>query len=392
MTQEHAVAAALAQTKYLAAREQNPCSSQLPPIPTKQAAMRELTRGRIVRQHRGAGELPVTGADLLLANDKLAELLIDVTANVHEGYAARDLNRADIRARVITASEFVNHSSNQHGHALTLPAINLPDAKPRGILTIAQARMGRRVIVDAIQGYLGREARSVTVQVGPGQVVAYWMVPTLRVQWPAGGSLRKFVRTLLRSFDAVTGTRLSEQRRGSFHRDEPDVQAALCALGVAANLGLLIVERINTRDATGSSASTLWDTLGQFTRTTGIPILCMATPGAATALAEYSSAAGELAVHGPHVLTPPERDSRSWRAASTAIFDAYLRTEDFPLPPEWLLSALWDVSLGIYGLATKVCRHVDMRLSGKPRKCRGISALYRVGVSAERKARSGARS
>lgn len=39
--------------------------------------------------------------------------------------------------------------------------------RQRGIFTVAQARMGRRVIVDAIPGYLGRGIRPVTVVRGP---------------------------------------------------------------------------------------------------------------------------------------------------------------------------------------------------------------------------------
>ncbi|CAJ0790285.1 hypothetical protein LMG7141_02344 [Ralstonia condita] len=365
MAQEYA-AGALAQTRFKAVMaEQNPCSAQLPPTPTKLAAMSELTRGLFVRTHRAVGGAAADHADLLLGNDELALLLINVAATVREGYSARDLRRADFRARVITASEFVHHSSGQHGHTLSLPAANLPDAKPRGVLVIAQARMGRRVIADAIQDFIGRNPRPLTVEVSQGQIASYWMLPVLRVQWPAGGSLRKFAEILLRSFDAAMGTRLSLLRHGPFRRNEVDIRSALCALGVATNLGLLIVERINTRDASGPSAEKLWDTLGQFTRITGIPVLSMATPGAAAALSEQSSAAGELSASGLHTIVPQERGSRKWSAVSKAIFDANLRTQEFCRPPQWFDDALWDVSRALNGLASGVCRYVDSRLSSE---------------------------
>jgi len=128
------------------------------------------------------------------------------------------------------------------------------------------------------------------------------------------------------------------------------------------------VERINTRDATTRYAPDTWDALGIFTRTTGIPVLCLMTPGAATGLAEQSGSIGDLCPNGVHRITPHSQDTKEWEATAKAIYIQCLGFANGGVMPQWFPMALWKVSLGHPGVAMPAAKATEAALKLKNEK------------------------
>ncbi len=333
-------------------------------VPTKAAAMAAMTRGRIVRNWDGERAPRPEPSDICIGNEELGALLVETIAAVRDGYNARNLADPEFRALAKTAVDIANFPEDEGSRRLMHGRIVVPGATPRGLLVIAQSRMGRRVWADIVHDAFGRKVEPIRVVVD-GRAAGFWRLPVLRTHWPPGGSLKKYIRTALRDFDSATNMAYARRASTEFFRDEQDCRDSLNSLAIAYNVGLLMVERINTDDASTNAAQEMWDFLGRFTRKTGIPVLCFTTPGAAAALSEQSTAAGELTSSGVRWIAPEAKGSRRWQAIASAIFDAYLRRASFPDCPDWFESTLWEQSLGIHGLAVRICDHIDRRLKNE---------------------------
>ncbi|MBU9517614.1 hypothetical protein KTE45_03945 [Burkholderia multivorans] len=349
---EHAVI-----TSY-GTEEANPCLSNIRQLQSLEDAMTVMTR------LPGFEDCPPEseGGDLLIPTPEHGRLCFDVVRAVFDGYLHRNLSCPEFRSIATASVILVNHPADRHGHSFPTPVLAVPGARPRGFFAVIPAGAGRRVTANSIAAYLKTEPIAIEVATQDGQLGRYLQLPAMRIAWPARGSLRSFAKAFIANVDAAVGTTYLTRNRGALHRGEQEVIAALCAFAVALNLGVLIVERINTRDARGRDAETLWDVLGQFTSATGIPVLCFGTPGAAAALSEQSSAIGELVTHSVYSLPADIPTSEVWCLFAKVIFAKYLKDVVGSNEPDWFTERLWQESLGHYRLAKKACIHVSSKL------------------------------
>lgn len=342
----------------------NPCLRMLPTVPSQESALKEMTRGRFVRDWNGDEATRPVPSDICIGNEELAALLIDTIRAVRASYGERNLADPEFSLLAKTAVTIANFPEDEDSRLLMHGKIAVPGATPKGLLVVAQSRMGRRVWADILHDKLGRKVQPIRVMVD-GRTTGFWMLPVWRTHWPSNGSLRKFVRTALRDFDSATSLAYGRRPMSHFLRDEKDGRDGLNSLAIAYNVGLLIVERINAADASSDAAREMWDFLGRFTRKTGVPVLCLATPGAVAALSEQSTAVGELTSSSMKWISPAAKDSRRWTATAGAIFDAYLRRSCFQNSPAWFNDVLWEQSLGLHGLAANICKYIDRKLKNK---------------------------
>ncbi|NOV23395.1 hypothetical protein E5S69_07550 [Cupriavidus necator] len=358
----------------VASRLENPALLDTPRVPTLAVARREmaclpyLSASTVVSPRTDSADIDES-ARLFVPTTPQARILIEVVTQVRSSYAYRNLNDAAYRAYTYTALEFLHQSYDRHGHRIPARAGKAPNAKPRGILVCAPARTGRGRIADAVQSYIGSGYHTIRVDTENG-FAEFLRLRTLRVSWPTNGKLRTFAKQFVGAFDSVVRSEYSHRTRGPLFREE-DIVPALCALATGVNLGLLIVERINTRDATSRYAPDTWDALGIFTRTTGIPVLCLLTPGAATGLAEQSGSIGDLCPNGVHRITPYGRDTNEWKAIAKAIYMQCLPFANGGVMPDWFPAALWNASLGHPGVAVPAAKATEAALKLKDEKAFG---------------------
>lgn len=287
-----------------------------------------------------------------------ARLACDLVTAVRQSATERDLSSAKFRRATISAGELINHLTNRHGHTLRAAAVTVENAAPRGHFVIVPAGMGQRALRRAVERIFGTEPKPIDVDFPDGGSIRYMRLPTLCVPFPSNGALRSFAKSFIRRFDGAMKTIYSKDTRGPLHRGEEDINAALQAFAIAANLGLLIVDQINTRDANANAASSLWDSLSQFTIATGIPVLCLATPGAAAALSEQSGAISALADKTAYHIAPAQPNSELWLTLASYLYDRHLRFCLGGNQPEWFPDALWQATCGHTELAIKVCTHL----------------------------------
>ncbi|WGS45234.1 hypothetical protein LFL97_21030 [Burkholderia sp. JSH-S8] len=340
------------------AEEANPCLSNIRQLQSLEDAMTVMTR----LPSLGGCPPESEGGDLLIPTPEHGRLCFDVVRAVFDGYLHRNLSSPEFRSIATASVVLVNHPDDRHGHSFPMPVLAVPGARPRGFFAVMPAGTGRRVTAHAIAAYLKTQPIAIEVALQDGQRGRYLQLPAMRIAWPARGSLRSFAKAFIANVDAAVGTTYLARNRGALHRGEQEVIAALCAFAVALNLGVLIVERINTRVARGRDAETLWDALGQFTSATGIPVLCFGTPGAAAALSEQSSAIGELVTHSVYRFPADIPTSEVWRLFAKVLFAKHLKGAIGANEPDWFTESLWRESLGHYRLAKKVCVHISSKL------------------------------
>jgi hypothetical protein len=185
-----------------------------------------------------------------------------------------------------------------------------------------------------------------------------YRVPCLTVPFPANASLRRFTKTLLREADLAVGTGYSRAGIGPFHRDPEEFGFALNALGIQFNLGLLIVSNIYSRDAAHCSAPVLFQALSQFTASTGIPVLCIGTPGAAAALVEHGAVMGPLCKKGSFEIAPLGPEEAQWELWVEYIWDSRFRATYPHDMPAWFKDAIWRRTLGFTEWVSKLGDYV----------------------------------
>nr|WP_315485362.1 hypothetical protein [uncultured Undibacterium sp.] len=347
----------------------SPCLQNVPDVPTARNAMLEMTQiGRDAP--RDLSQYTNTLADLPYAfvpTLEHARILIEVVNQVRESYFSRNLNCPGYRHYTMNASEFLHRNFDRSGHRLNLRTGRAPLAISRGIFVCAQAQMGRQRLAAAIEQFLGLGVQKVRVHVS-SNFVDFLQLRSLRICWPSDGRKRSLVKAFVSAFDASMNTSYSGVCRGPLMGGEEDV-LAICALATAANLGLLIVERINSTPANFKVAMETWDALGVFTRTTGIPVLCLATPGAALALAQQSGSLSDLVPNGVHRIKIPSKGSDAWKSSCELFFRSSLKTVGIEVMPDWFVDTLWVLSRGRYGVAAKACSYVarNVQMFRKPK-------------------------
>lgn len=342
----------------LPADRDNPCVNNLPAVPKGNAAATIFLRdwhpdapvpaNRAVRRSRiGQDE-----EQPLVPFPEHTRLLAQVTALVRRGYAHRNPLSPAFHATAHSALSAAAQGSDRHGHLWLRPELNVPGARPRGLLFVTPARMGRRVIAERIASFLGEEPIPLHAPTPTGSV-HYIQIPVLRVLWPDGGAPTQFVTNFLGAFDRALGSHYSAAIRPSRFRLHEEALSILSGFSIAANVGLIIVERINCRDSGTEAANGLWNLLGQFTRTTGIPILMMASTAAASHLMRKTSAASELTAGGVLCMDPPSATSQAYADLCTLAFQKTMKGQG--PAPSWLVETLAKKTHCRLALVQKVC-------------------------------------
>lgn len=291
-----------------------------------------------------------------------ARVLIAVVAQVRSSYLDRDLSTADYRDYAIAAVDFLHARPTRHTATLPSRFGIAPRARPSGMVVAAPVRMGRRCLADAIESAIGRGPVMTRVRTSTG-FAQYLQLRSLRVQWPVEGKISGFAHAFVGAFDAAFNTNYASHIRNPVFR-ESRVTSAIAALGVASNLGLLIVEGIGVDRSMARASDSTWQALAQFTRATGIPVLCLATPGAAVlGLSKLSSATGTLAPNGVIEITRSRKASeKHWIDICKAQFDATLREAGVAEMPPWFPAVAYDLTLGYPGLLASALTNLALQL------------------------------
>lgn len=343
----------------------NPLLESVPAMPTLAEAMR-LTEVQETQDVTGwsAQELIAhEAANSFVSEATRASVFINAIAQVRSAYRDRDLRDPGYRDYAISANHFLHRSRDKRGRAILCRFSIAPGARPRGIVVASPVGTGRRRLADMVVSALGSEPRVTRVAAATG-FTEYLQLPVLRMTWPIDGKLSGFAQGFIGAFDTAFQTEYANNTRTPLFR-ERDIVPAICALGVASSLGLLIVERINMQDTCNSAADSTWNAVAQFTRTTGTPVLCLATPGAtAVSLARLPGVVGDLTRTGLIEITP-SRSAREkhWIAVCLAIFDRTMRLAGIASMPSWLPDAAYDLTLGYPGPLARVLTAIAIRVA-----------------------------
>ncbi|MFP6560818.1 hypothetical protein WJ542_21325 [Paraburkholderia sp. B3] len=336
----------------------NPLLENVPPVPTLPEAMR-LTERQEQQDVTGWNVQELIAhesADAFVTDATHAGVLVDVVSQVRSSYRDRDLRDCRYRNHAIEANRLLH--SGRPGPSVSIPSRFgvAPMARPRGIVVVAPVGTGRRRLADMVASALGSEPRVARISAAAG-VTEYLQLPVLRIPWPIDGRQAGLAQAFIGAFDAVFRTSYAIATRTPLFR-ERDIVPTICALAVASSLGLLVVERINMQDATNPAAESTWNALGQFTRVTGVPVLCQPTPGAAAAgLTRLPGVAAELTSAGFAEITPScNSREKHWIAVCVVLFNRTIRVAGVASMPSWLPDAAYDLTLGYPGpLARALC-------------------------------------
>ncbi|SAK98157.1 hypothetical protein AWB78_05623 [Caballeronia calidae] len=345
--------------------EGNPLQQNIRAIPTLQEAMTLTTRYPNLEPESSTPHEVIVGgaADTFVSNPEVGRAFVSVVSLMWSSYHDRDLRNPEYREYASNAAAFFRTEPKRGRHLVPLRFGIAPHAKARGMILIAPVRMGRRLLADILQSEIGSKPRAVRIPAAD-RFTDYLQLPCLRMHWPLNGELGGLAQGFFGAFDAAFNTVLADSVRSMRFR-ERDILPAMCTLGVAANLGLVIVERINVEDATKTGAAATWSAIAQFTRTTGIPVLCLATPGAvALGLRWLPGSRGDLTAAEPVELVPTRssRDER-WVSICRAQFDATLGVLGIGPMPHWLPDAAYLLTLGFPGLLANALRGIALHLA-----------------------------
>lgn len=286
----------------------------------------------------------------IVSLEKQERLLCEVVTLVRAGFKDRNLlaeGNGELFRRSLAVAR---QAPNVQGHRVSREVVRIPGARPRGILFVTSARMGRRVTAERIAQFFGSDPMPIELMT-PGGRVTHWYLPVLRVNW--AGRLDDFLAKFLIVYGAAMrqGDLLKEIRYDK-GRLEAEALAIMVGLSLGANLGLLIIERIDTSEAGSDSAGKVWSVLGQFTKDSGIPVLSMATTGGAAGLMRHSSASGELAVKSIGMRPPVAGSTECADVCAYAYQEILGGTGE---APSWLVEKLEEHTQFRTALVIKSC-------------------------------------
>lgn len=342
----------------------NPLLESVPAVPTLLEAMR-LTEVQETQDVTGwsAQELIAhQAANSFISDATRASVLVNVISQVRSSYRDRDLRDPRYRDYAISVNHLLHCNRVRREGSIPSRFSVAPRAKPRGIMVASPVGTGRRRLVDMVVSALGSEPRVTRISCATG-FTEYFQLPALRMPWPIDGKQPGLGQAFIGAFDAAFHTEYATSTRTPLFR-ERDVFPSICALAAASSLGLLVVERINVQDTGSYAADSTWNALAQFTRITGIPVLCLPTPGAAAvSLARLPGVAGELTAAG-HAEIIPSRSAHEqhWIAVCRAIFDRTIRVAGIDSMPAWFPEAAYDLTLGYPGPLAKALTAIALRM------------------------------
>lgn len=298
-----------------------------------------------------------------VTNATFARALMAVICQVRSSYRSRDLRTPECRGHAISANLLLHHTAARQRREVPSRFGVAPRAQPRGIMLAASVRMGRRSFAGIVQSQIGRGTRPFKVPVATG-FTEYLQLRSLRIHWPIGGKLPALGQAYFGAIDAELDTDYAVRTHSPVFR-ESDVVPWMCALGVASNLGLLIVERINYCDAHTKAAESSWNALGEFTRVTGIPVLCLATPGAAAiGLSGLPGVVSDLTGAGLiEIAHCRSSHDLHWIDICQAIYGNSLGVVCAHPMPSWLPDAAYDLTLGYPGALARALTSIALQFS-----------------------------
>ncbi|MET3821337.1 hypothetical protein ACVK00_000248 [Burkholderia sp. PvR073] len=329
----------------------NPLLENVPAIPTLSQAMTLIESQLPTHAKPSSREEAVVCrmAETFVSNAILARVLIIILTLVRRSYGIRDLRLPEYRDFAFSTRAFL-HPNPLSREQIPSGCGVVPRARPHGLVLAVPACTGRHSIASIVESVVGTGSREVIVPADAG-FNTYRQLRALRINWPVGGKLQGLGRAFIGAIDSTFDTHYNKLAKTPLFV-ERDVLPSMCALGVASNLGLLIVDRINVEDTSSRYAEATWNALAQFTRTTGIPVLSLPTTGAAAlSLSRLHGASDDLASSGVTEMTIC-RDAADpyWVAVCRAQFDASLRVAGVRSMPSWFPQAAHDLALGHPGL------------------------------------------
>ncbi|MGY6121548.1 hypothetical protein ACW9YQ_14470 (plasmid) [Paraburkholderia strydomiana] len=297
-----------------------------------------------------------------VAHGRLMEQLLRC---IYESAEERNLACEEFRNGVLTAHQFLHYLKNRHAHSTPPVQVALPNAQPRGLFAVVPHGLGQFALRYALQQYVGSGVRTFDFGSNDGSI-RFFRLDSLVVPFPTNGSLPTLVNTAARLIDGIFKTGFKAKGTGPLHRNDEEATLALQALALSTNLGPLIVEQANTSNTRSTRAAHVWSALSQFTIATGIPVLCIATPGAAASLVNHSGAQPALSIRGTYSIEPYAPQSKEWENVAFMLWLKYLATLSTSVP-EWFAMKLWQVTHGRIELAVKVCTHIAKDSKSKKR-------------------------
>ncbi|WP_253573722.1 hypothetical protein [Burkholderia multivorans] len=346
----------------------NPLLANLPPVPSIQEALHMVAENYLEHDMTGlsAAELVVRQSKhAIVPNSQFARVLVHVIAQARDSYRDRDLRKFDYRRHILSTNNFLHHRPSARAapyRIIPSCAGIAPRAKARGIVVAIPAYMGRTVLCEAIQSFFKRELVSARVTVGEG-LAEYPQLRALRVPWPIKGDPGGLITNFISALDSALNTDYLNSTRFPWFRERDGIPA-ICSLATAVHLGLLIVDRINVENVGSAAADHTWNVIAQFTRTTGIPVICLPTPGAAAlSLARLSGSLSDLTSAGVLEISRPLNARNShWIAICEIQFAATMGVVGIEEMPPWLPEDAYELTQGYPGLLAKILTSIAQHL------------------------------
>ncbi|MFM0137854.1 hypothetical protein [Caballeronia grimmiae] len=292
------------------------------------------------------------------ATEEQARLVQVVLSAIY--YSTLERNPADFAFQnlLLAASNVLADTEDAHGRRIPTLPVSVPNAGARGFFVSIPAEMGQHTLVRAIEDIVGKGVAAFQVTTPSGMPIRVNRLKSLTVPFPSNASPKRFVNTLLHELDDAIGTGYANDATGPFHRNSSDCAIALSAMGIQQNLGLLIVPFITAGAMAQSASGVLLGELSQFATLTGIPVLCLGSPGAAAALHEHGSSAAALYSMGGTSIPAFRVDEPQWRLWAEYLWDTYFEPVFTHGIPDWFTENLWSHTLGHTDAATKLSRYV----------------------------------
>ncbi len=338
--------------KIVAQPGENPALRGLP----KFANARQALRAMEYVPPRAGGDMS-SDEKIVVGTPTHGSLMLDLSASAHASANERNLANEQFRAKVMTAHQVALQRETRRDSQV--PAtVSLTGVPARVHFAVVGHGLGQRALIHACQRVFGTSSRPVDVPVADGGGwIRFFAMQTLVHEFPSNGSARAFYRTLAQKVDGMLRTGFRFGRFGSPQISDEEAATATKAMLLSINLGILIVGPVSTRESDPSRAASMWSLLATVAAETGIPILIVATAGAAVNLVEHSGAQPDLSRGGVYHIAPFELASKAWKNVILVLWLKYLNAFA-GTPPEWVYAAMWGQTLGRVELAMKVASHI----------------------------------
>ncbi|MFM0048305.1 hypothetical protein [Caballeronia grimmiae] len=332
----------------------NPCLDYLPRWEGYKATIERMT---IAPDRRPDGLMP-TDAFANFPTQGQAQLARALSQAI--GQSALERNPADFgyQQLLLRASMHLADTADVHGHSVPTLPISVRTAGPRGMFVSIPCAMGQHSFVTALENLVGTGSVTFDVDTPVGQPIRVNKLKSLTVEFPANGSPRRFIKTMLKKLDSAVMTGFSDEVKGAFHRSPEDCALSLAALGIQQNLGALLVTGITAKAMAQPGAPLVLMELGQFLVHTGIPVVCVGTPGVAMSLVELGASVSSLYSHGAYVITPFNAEDPHWGLYSEYTWQNYFEDVYGAKEPVWFGQQMLEHCAGHTELLVKVGRYV----------------------------------